>query len=61
MKNPNLDVVPMCRNMEIKWLPSMATQCVTSRLDITNLNNKNKEIINKLHLLKHQFPKTREK
>jgi len=33
---------------------------VTSRPDITNLNNKNKELIHQRHLLKHHFPKTRE-
>jgi len=33
---------------------------VISRSDITTLNNKNKEIITKCHLLKHYFPKTRE-
>jgi len=35
------------------------TQVVTSRPNITDLNNKkNKEIINKLLLLKDHFPKT---
>jgi len=37
----------------------MKVLLVTSRPDITNLNN-NREIIYKRHLLKHHFPKMRE-
>jgi len=26
VKNPNLGVVPICRNVKMEWMPSMATQ-----------------------------------
>jgi len=38
----------------------MRLVCVTSRLDITNLNNKNDEVNNKTSFIITDVPKTRE-